>query len=81
MVAYTTVRNWMEKDFPRVFKMLGGGETGSGGLRDRAGDRGPAHAASEGIRTALVASKGVTDRHQRGNLIAQKSGEGASGDS
>ena len=39
-VAYTTVRNWMFKDFPKIAKKIGGDELhGVGGLKVRDPER------------------------------------------
>lgn len=39
-VSYSTIRRWMEKDFPRAFRAMGDAEgSAPGGLQSRAGNR------------------------------------------
>ncbi len=69
-VAHTTVRNWMQKDFPKIAKEYGG----EAGLLEGPPPREDpedhfAKAARDLIRQAVTAARGVRDPDRRGAII------------
>jgi hypothetical protein len=71
-VSYNTVRNWMQKDFPKIARAMGGPDAEyPGGLRDVKPKGGFAATTYESLNAALAASRGVTDPIQRSRIIAE----------
>lgn len=71
--AYTTIRNWMLADFPRIAEDMGGGDVaGSGGLQDleRIHPEDDLLAAGlTGADNAAAAARGICDPSRRGQLV------------
>jgi hypothetical protein len=71
--AYTTIRNWMQKDFREIAKRMEGDErfTGDGGP----GGPGPSAVftatAGQHLDNALAAFRGIEDPVERGQIIEQ----------
>lgn len=72
-VSYSGVRRWMKKDFPRVFRALGGGDDqprATGGLVSKASPgRIFSREASMALDQAMAAIVGVTDPMSRAMLL------------
>lgn len=71
LVSYTTVRNWMARDFPKVFQRMGGGEPTSGGdgVPKVSAEEQFAAEAHEALRRVTLASRGITSADSRGALV------------
>lgn len=65
--SHNTVRSWLEKDFPRIYRQLRTEYPQGGGLR-RAPGRTLAEIAEESIRAAVAAARGVPDEDERARL-------------
>lgn len=73
LVSHSGVRNWMQKDFPAVYQMMGGGDEcphGVGGLAPA-----PSGVTLHGhigdiVADALAAFRGVRSPEDRGQIIA-----------
>lgn len=71
--SYSTVRNWMLKDFPKIAAEMAGADTsGTGGLIDAS----PGHPEDDlldgglrGAANAAAAARGMTDPIRRGQLV------------
>ncbi len=71
-VSHNTVRNWMQKDFPKIARAMGGPDADyPGGLRDVKPKGGFAATTYESLNAALAASRGVTDPAERSRIIAE----------
>jgi ParB-like nuclease domain len=71
-VSHNTVRNWMQKDFPKIAERMGGPDADyPGGLRDVRLKGSFAATAHDSLNAALAASRGVTDPTQRSRIIAE----------
>lgn len=70
-MAHTTLRNWTKRDFPSVFRALGGDDgPAPGGLPDtEPSGQIFAREASEALDKAIAALPGVTDAADRGLLL------------
>ena len=71
-VTHNTVRNWMQKDFPKIARAMGGPDADyPGGLRDVKPKGGFAATTYDSLNTALAASRGVKDPAERSRIIAE----------
>ena len=73
--SFMTIRRWMQKDFPKLFKKMGGDEShmnATGGLPETPlGFSGFAGKVEQALEEAIKAFAGVADPRQRGQLISQ----------
>jgi hypothetical protein len=71
--AYTTIRNWMLKDFPKVAQKMGGLEVGGFDPERRAPHPDDELLATglEGAANAAAAARGITDAARRGRLVQE----------
>lgn len=71
---HTTIRNWMQKHFPRVFQQMAEDgehlEGTTGGLRDSCDDRAKAAAARGQLNAVLAVAKEISDPQERGGLVS-----------
>jgi uncharacterized ParB-like nuclease family protein len=72
VVSYGTIRNWCERDFPRLFREMAGADDlkGSGGLKPPS-PTSPARQAVFNLEQALAASRGVKCQRERGELLEE----------
>lgn len=68
---HTTIRNWMKKHFPKIARELSDDDTGGkkGGLMDQPQVSLADH-ATEHLKAALAAARGVKNSSERGALVA-----------
>jgi len=74
VVALTTIRNWMQRDFPSVFRAMGRKEDeipkGTGGHRPgHLTIRTPYGIASTALGEALAAFRGIPDPHDAAQIV------------
>lgn len=68
--AHTTIRNWMEKDFPGVYRAMGGHDELKGQNDDPAApDVSLAVVVQEALKKAQAALPAVTEPYERGDII------------
>lgn len=72
-IPYTTIRNWMIKDFRHIAARIGGDEDfkGKGGLQDRFPLSGIHEAAMQGLAEVFKGFQSSADPSFRGELIAR----------
>ena len=90
IAPHTTLRNWMQKDFPDTFRRMGGAEKPSQDLAEPIPEADPEDVmladALEAVEGALKAAEGLRDGARRGRLIRAledalaRLGEGWKGD-
>ncbi len=69
LVGYTTVRNWMRQDFPKIAAKYGQDGNAAGGLREPGVTGSLYNTAADNLRNALAAYRGVTDDTHRAQLV------------
>jgi hypothetical protein len=68
--GHTTIRNWMQADFPSVFRAMGGhGEDATFIEDEPPPDTSLAGVVLEALMTARAALRGVTDPYDKGDVI------------
>lgn len=68
---YTTIRNWMREDFPKLAARYSGEEAGPGGLRDKTLVNLFEKTVRDALKATQAAFKGVEGPARRGQLIKQ----------
>jgi hypothetical protein len=69
--SYSTIRNWMIRDFPHIAREMGGDEgAGAGGLDEWDLEEGYKTTVRTKLAEAQAAMRGVKDPEARGELIA-----------
>lgn len=73
VVSYNTIRNWMQKDYPRVFKAMGGNDeppAGNGGLIGQEVVT-MSETSKEHLGIAYAAFRGIADSDERDEVIRE----------
>lgn len=70
--SFTTIRNWMEKDYPPIFRAMGGAEPFERQEPTEAvsPEAGLVAAVYDALQTARAAMQGVTDEYLRGEVVS-----------
>ena len=71
-VSHNTIRNWMQKDFPKIAARMGGPDADyPGGLREVKLKGSFVDTAYDSLNAALAASRGVTDPAEQSRIVAE----------
>jgi hypothetical protein len=70
-VAHTTLRNWMKKDFPKLFSRYSGESSGAllEGNKEVPLDERLRETANEALSVLLTAYNGIKDEREKGDLV------------
>lgn len=74
LVSHQGLLNWMQKDFPAVYRQMRGSEespSGAGGLRESDSDGAFSGHVADAMEQALAAFRGVRNPEVRGQIVGQ----------